>query len=125
MSLSVQFPTTEARLKDTFIGAKYDVSCYGKDAKTVEDFPIDRREDLGKPVRLQVIVKQSPAGTVVFKENIASICRAGHDLVAKKVQVLALVEFVEGKYSIEVKNIEARPDLVGLTTSLMIHSGHK
>ncbi|MFM8330425.1 MAG: hypothetical protein ACKN9T_01920 [Candidatus Methylumidiphilus sp.] len=125
LSLTVGFPSIEARLNDTLIGAKYDVPCYGKDAKTVEDFPKERHEDLGKPVRLYVTVKQWPDGTVIYNKAIASICRAGHDLATKKIQVLALAAFAEGQHLIEVQNIEARPDLAGLTTSLTIHSGGK
>lgn len=122
-SLTVRFPSVDARVNDTLIGAKYDVPCYGKDAKTAEDFPTDRREDLGKPIKLQVTVTRLPDGTVVYDKNIASICRAGHDLATKKLQVLALTEFVEGKYLVVVKNLEARPDLSGLSTSFTIHSG--
>lgn len=122
-SLTVQYPSVQARLNDSLIGAKYDVPCYGKDAKTVEDFSKDRREDLGKPIKLHVTVKQLPDGTVVYDKDIASICRAGHDLATKKLQVLALAQLAEGKYSVEVKNLEARPDLAGLTTSFTIHSG--
>lgn len=121
-SLTVQFPSIDARLNDTLIGAKYDVPCYGKDAKTAEDFPKDRREVLGTPIRLHVTVKRLPDATVVYNKDIASICRAGHDLGTKKLQVLALTELVEGKYSVEVKSLEARPDLAGLTTSFTIHS---
>lgn len=125
LSLAVGFPSIEARLNDNRIGAKYDVPCYGKYAKTVEDFPKARHEDLGKPVRLQVVVKKLPDGTVIFSKAIASICRAGHDLATRKIQVLAHAEFSEGKYLIEVTNIEARPDLADLTTSLKIDSGGK
>ena len=125
LSLHVEFESVQQRLNDTLIGSKYDVPCYGNNAKSAADFPAGRQSDLGKPVKLHVKVLRLPSETIAWESDIASICRAGHNLKAKKLQVLALTHFDQGKYRITVQNTEARPDLAALGISLTIHSGQK
>lgn len=125
LSFHVEFPSVEQRLNDTLIGSKFDVPCYGEEGKKVSDFSTERQFDLGRPVKLHVKVLRLPSETVAWEADISSICRAGHDLKAKKLQVLALTHFTQGKYRIYVTNIEARPDLAAFRTSITIHSGQK
>ena len=125
LSFHVQFPSVEQRLNDTLIGSRFDVPCYGDDAKRAFDFPAERQSDLGRPVKLHVKVLRLPKETVAWEADIASLCRAGHDLKAKKLQVLAVAHLAQGKYRIDVKNMEARPDLAAFGTSLTLHSGQK
>ena len=125
LSLGVQFPTVEDRLNDRKIGAQFDFPCYGPGAKRLEDFPVERRQDLGQPVRLQVTATNVKDGSIAWKADLASICRAGHDLKKQKLQVLALPRLSVGRYRLTVHNVEARPDLEGLGLSLLFHSGGK
>lgn len=125
LSFHVEFPSVEQRLNDTLIGSRFDVTCYGDEAKKASDFPAERQSDLGRPVKLHAKVLRLPSNTVAWEADIASICRAGHDLNAKKLQVLALLHLTQGKYRIDVMNVEARPDLAAFGTSLTIHSGQK
>lgn len=125
LSLGVEFASVEDRLNDRLIGSQYDVPCYGPDARQMSDFPVEQRRDLGRPVRLQVSVLDARQGAVAWKADLASICRAGHDLKRKKLQVLALAPLAEGRYRVLVHNVEPRPDLAGLGISFFIHSGGK
>ncbi|MEO6281366.1 hypothetical protein [Roseateles sp.] len=123
LSLGVQFPSLEDRLSDRLIGAQYDVPCYGQGVKQLEDFPAEKRTDLGRPVRLEVKALNVKDGAAAWQADIASICIAGHDLKRKKLQVLALIPLAEGRYRLQVRNVEARPDLAGLDVSLTLHAG--
>lgn len=123
LSLGVQFPTVEERVDDQLIGARYDIPCYGQSARQLEDVPAERRPDLGRPVKLQVLALNTKDGTVAWQADIASICAAGHDLKRKKHQVLALVHLTAGRYRLLVRNVEARPDLARLDVSLTLHAG--
>lgn len=125
LSLGVEFPTVEDRLTDRKIGAQFDFPCYGQGAKRLEDFPVEQRLDLGQPIRLQVTALNVKDGSITWKADLASICRAGHDGKKQKLQVLALPRLSEGRYRLTVHNVEARPDLAGLGLSLLMHSGDK
>jgi hypothetical protein len=125
LSARFTFPSTQLRISDTLVGSRFDTPCYGPDAKRLEDFPLTDRSQHGQPLRLRVTIKSQPSGSIAYSQDIASICRAGHDGAAVKTQVLSLVELAEGSYSIEVRNLEPRPDLAALGPRLIIHGGGK
>jgi len=123
LSLAVQFPTVEERVNDQRIGGRNNAPCYGPEARRLEDFPAEERTDFGHPVKLQMTALNVKDGTVAWQADIASLCQTGHDLKSKKHQVLALVPLAEGRYRLQVRNVEARPDLAGLGVFLTLHAG--
>jgi hypothetical protein len=125
LSARFTFASTQERISDTLVGSSFDAPCYGPGAKRFEDFPSSDRSQLGQPLRLRVTIKSQPSGAAAYSQDIASICRVGHDGAAVKTQVLSLIDLAEGTYSIEVQNLESRPDLEGLHPSLIIHAGGK
>jgi hypothetical protein len=123
MYLNHTFKSNEERLKDTLVGARYDVPCYGKDAKAVEDFPAEKQVDLGRPVQLHITIRKLPEKSVVIDKLFASICPAGHDGNTRKSQIIGLVELQQGAYLVEVKNEVARPDFSEIKSAFMIAGG--
>jgi hypothetical protein len=123
LSATFTFPSTQDRINDTVVGSRLDTPCYGPRAKRLDDFPVASRGQLGRPLRLKVTIKKEPSGSIVYSQDIASICRAGHNGAEKKTQVMSLIELAEGDYSMEVTNLEPRPDLAALRPSLVIHTG--
>jgi hypothetical protein len=123
LAATFRFPSTRERIGDTVVGSSFDTKCYGTDAKRVEDFPESARGQLGRPLRLKVTIKREPSGSIAYSQEIASICRAGHNGAAIKSQVLDLIPLAEGSYSIEVTNLEARPDLDSLHPNLIMYGG--
>lgn len=121
LSASFKFQSTQERMSDTIVGSTFDAPCFGPAAKHLENFPVSARAQLGQPLRLKVTIKSQSTSSVVYSQDIASVCRAGHDGAAKKTQVLSLIELAEGSYSIVVQNLEARPDLDALHPTLSIH----
>jgi hypothetical protein len=123
LSARFTFPSTQERISDTLVGARFDTPCYGPGARRFEDFQSSDRRQMGHPLRLRIMVKRQPSGKVAYSEDVASICRAGHDGGAVKTQVLSLMTLAQGSYSIEVHNLEPRPDLDALHPSLVLHAG--
>jgi hypothetical protein len=125
LSVTYTFPTTEDRIKDTIVGSTTSTDpCYGKEAKQFDSYAESVRSSLGKPLRLKVTVRK-PNGEVIYSQSLASVCQAGHDLAARKTQVVSLFELPEGELSIDVENIEPRQDLTIMRPTLRVHSGAK
>jgi hypothetical protein len=126
LSAIYTFPSTEERLRDEIVGARHSTEpCYGKDARQFDAYPESARSSLGRPLRLKVTIKSAANNQTVYSQNLASVCKAGHDGRARKTQVIALIELPEGQLSIEVENLEPRNDLGGLRPALIIHPGGK
>jgi hypothetical protein len=125
LSAIFTFPSTDARIKDTLIGSQSGEPCYGKAGKQYDDFPEASRPSLGRPLRLRITVKNLSTNSTAYEQNVASVCQAGHNGASIKTQVLALIELQEGTFTIEVKNLESRPDLDALRPVLTIHPGGK
>jgi hypothetical protein len=126
LSATYTFPSTEERVKDILVGARYaNEPCYGKDAKQFDAYPESAHPSLGKPLRLKVTIKNVANSELVYSQSVASVCTAGHDGAAKKTQVVALIELPEGQLSVDVENLEPRHDLAALRPALTIHSGGK
>jgi len=123
MYLNHTFKSNVERLKDTLVGARYDVPCYGKDAKTVEDFPTEKQGDLGRPVQLHITIRKLPEKSAVIEKVFASICPGGHDGNTRISQIIGLVELQQGAYLIEVENEVARPDFSEIKSDFMIAGG--
>ncbi|MCE3272249.1 MAG: hypothetical protein K0S57_2646 [Ramlibacter sp.] len=123
LSARFTFPSTQERISDTLVGSEFDTPCFGPAAKRFDDFPVSARTHLGKPLRLKAIIKSRPSGSVAYAQEIASICRSGHNGAAVKTQVLSLIWLAEGNYTIEVQNVEPRPEIDALHPSLIIHHG--
>jgi len=125
LSATFRFASIDERVRDTLVGASADVPCYGPGQRRLDDLPESERSRVGKPLRLKVMVRHLPSASVVYSQDLASICRAGHDGAAAKTQVLALIPLRAGEHAIDVQNLEARPDLAALRPSLVLHAGGK
>jgi hypothetical protein len=125
LSARFTFPSTQERINDTLVGSTFDTPCYGPGAKRFDDFPSPDRSYVGQPLRLRVTIRSQPSGAVAYSQDVASICRGGHDGAAVKTQVLSLIGLTEGSYSIEVQNLESRPDFDALHPRLILHAGGK
>lgn len=125
LSATFRFASTEERMRDTLVGASADLPCYGPGQRRLDELPASERARVGKPLRLKVMVRHLTSATVVYSQDLASICRAGHDGAATKSQVQALIPLRQGEHAIEVQNLEPRPDLAALRPSLVLHAGGK
>lgn len=104
-------------------GTHYDGDyCEGKTG--YEQIPLARREGLGQPIPIRVVLRRQPDGAVVADQTFESLCRfayGGADMsVLRKI---GRVELVRGDYSAEVSSPVAVPGLEGIKTSFVLVSG--
>jgi hypothetical protein len=105
-------------------GTRYDGDyCEGK--TSYADIPLARREGLGQPIPVRVVVRSRPGGAVVVDQTFVSLCKfaaGGADMAV--LRRIGRVDLVRGDYSAEVSSPGALPELAGIKTSFMLVSGH-
>lgn len=104
-------------------GTHYDGEyCEGK--TSYEEIPLARREGLGQPIPVRVVLRRQPDGTLVADQTFTSLCRfaaGGADMAV--LRKIGRVELVRGDYSAEVSSPGAVPELEGIKTSFLLVSG--
>ncbi|MYN09117.1 DUF5625 family protein [Pseudoduganella aquatica] len=105
-------------------GTHYDGEyCEGK--TSYENIPLARREGLGQPIPVRVVVRSRPGGAVVVDQTFISLCKfaaGGADMAV--LRKIGRIDLVRGDYSAEVSSPGTVPELAGIKTSFMLVSGH-
>lgn len=117
--LRFKFPDTQSRLNDTIVGRTYNEYC----RKKHEDIPPERREDLGKPIPIRIVIKKQPDGTVVTDQVFQSLCASGFDGENRKYRNVGSVTLEQGKYSAEFYNLIGQPELANIPSEVMLAGG--
>lgn len=121
VALHFTFPSAEARLKDNLVGdGRSSKFC---DANIPYDsIPPSERQGLGIPIPMKVIVRRQPEGTLVSEDVFNSLCKTSHSAKDKGRNV-GRIQLREGRYRIEVHNLQAQPAFRDIGVEIMLVSG--
>lgn len=120
--LEFEFPSREAIHEDQVVGTSYNEYCEGNIYH--KDIPTAPRENLGRAIPIQVLVRNKVDGRIVFNQTFHSLCMfasGGKSFV--KWRKIGRVPLARGEYDFEVKNMVAQTGLVGVHTYISVVSG--
>nr|WP_315394188.1 hypothetical protein [uncultured Duganella sp.] len=118
LDIGFAFPSAASHRNDEVAGSRYDDNC----ARDYADIPLARREGLGRPIPIHVLVRDS-GGAVTMDKVFNSLCivasRAG-----AKTRTVGRIDLAAGNYTIEVDNVAAQAGLDGVKTTVSLVAGH-
>lgn len=112
------FPSVAARLDDTVVGSTYNDDCR-RDYTAV---PLARRENLGRPMPIHVVVRHKGSGVVAIDEVFDTLCLTSH-AGSRKTRTAGMLALAPGSYVFEARNVAAQPGLEGVKTSIALVAG--
>ena len=121
LAITFEFPSTQARIEDQVVGTRFDKNCYG--TTPYEEIPEAKRLGLGRQIPFKVTVRNAKNQVIVDEKIYHSLCVTGH-MGAKKSRTIGWLTLKRGKYTIEVTNLQAQPDLLNVNTQISLHAGY-
>ena len=104
-------------------GTHYE-GAYCEGGVNYQDIPLARREGLGLPIPIRVLIRHQPDGAVVADQTFVSLCRFAHGGADKAVlRKIGAVKLAPGDYRAEVSGAAPQPELAGIATSFVLVSG--
>lgn len=131
LQMTFKFSSNEARLNDHIVGTAYDKRCMGLLASNfdpvgverihAEDIPDRERNGLGRLIPFRVTIRTAKDHSVIVEQTFESLCNSGHNGQNEKYRDIAWIHLPIGDYVVDVTNLQAQPDLLGVRSTLSFH----
>lgn len=121
LEIGFDFPSTASLRDDQVAGSRYDDNC----ERDYAAIPQSQRTDLGRPIPLHVLVRDTRSGKVALDKVFNSLCitsTAASGL--QKTRTMGRLDLAAGKYTIEVGNVTPQNGLDGVKTTVSLVAGH-
>lgn len=103
-----KFRSGESYRRDAFAGS-FDGRYCGRGATAIPD---DVKPALGRPVRVQVLIREQPGGRVVADRLFDTLCTTSHDPSSfTRNRDIGVVHLDAGRYVAEIRNVDAHAGL--------------
>lgn len=121
LAITFEFPSTQARIEDQIIGTRFDQNCDG--TTPYEEIPEAKHLGLGRAIPFKVTVRNAKNHLIIHEKIYHSLCATGHS-GAKTTRTIGWLTLKRGKYTIEVTNLYAQPDLLNVKTQISLYAGY-
>ena len=121
LALNFQFPSGGAGGARDVVGSTYNHNC----ERAYADIPPAQRQELGRPIPIQVRGREVRTGTVTLDQVFTTLCMTSSGAGFVRTRTAASIQLAAGKHRIEVSNLERQDGLDGVKTTLSLVSGDR
>jgi hypothetical protein len=114
------FPSKEAKEDDKVVGTRY---C-PFDTAEAENIPSAYQgPEYGQPIPIRILISRKSEPTPILDKTFHTLCRWRAGGPIRKQCLAGYIGLPRGKYSIQIHGVKPLPELIGVTTKIVLAGG--